>query len=240
MPPTSAGSWLAGPVPKQLPEHPLNPPTSGPTRQRDRRTGGADRHEQAHTRFRPSSARRTAGPGPRAPGRSRLQQPVGERGTSERSQCRVHPALRSPGRRRRPGMDRIPGSAARPVPQPARCQWQPRHPRPAWRSGSPGLVARWIPDCLRAKGRDGRAADLDHRPTGFEPATAGEGVSRQAVEPFLGQPGLVARWIADRDGWIRRRPADGTARTIGAGNRHRGIRRGHGRGRARVIRWPPA
>ena len=35
--------------PKQLPEHPLHPPTSGPRRQRDCRTGGADRHEQPHT-----------------------------------------------------------------------------------------------------------------------------------------------------------------------------------------------
>jgi Tol biopolymer transport system component len=32
------------------------------------------------------------------------------------------------------------------------------------------LVARWIPDCLRASGRDGRA-DLDYRPTGHEAAT---------------------------------------------------------------------
>ena len=206
----------------QFPEH---RPTRSDVRSettRECRTEGVDRHEQSRTRSRASAARRTGSPGPLPPGRSSLQQPVGERGTSERIHRRVHRTLTSPGRRRRPRMDRIPGGAARLIPHAAQWQWQPCHPRPAWRSGSPGLVARWIPDCLRASRRDG-CANLDYRPTGHQTAADGEGVSRQSVEPFLGQPRLVARRNADCDGWIPRRPADRTAPTIGAGDSHPGI-----------------
>jgi hypothetical protein len=42
-------------------------------------------HARPSTRSRAGAARHSAGPGPRAPGRSRLHQPVGERGTSERT-----------------------------------------------------------------------------------------------------------------------------------------------------------
>ena len=156
---------------------------------------------------------------------------------SEPSTASTQP-FSSPGRRRWPGMDRIPRCTARPVPHPARWPWQPRHPRPAWRSGSPGLVADGSQ--IAYVQRDGTSAQIVITdPQGTKPQPLLKDYPAKLSNLFSGQPGLVARWIADRDGWIQRRPADGTARTIGTRNRHRGIRRDHGRERARVIRWPP-